>query len=283
MSTAEIARLAYEMTGGWMIEARTIDTIEKLIAGPDAVRELRARGTLAGAGVLVDNCATADDAAELFAFARSFEDLAALVDWAEHRLAGVTPPRAVLDVSVWPGLEALVPWLAALGFHAAYDNFDMRREGGPTEEPALPAGMRWAPYEDRWLDGYHAAASLAFREIPGSFILPKDRLAARSRALAIPPDLLLDGDTVAGFVRVVAHAGGTGEIGILARHPAYRRRALGPVLLRHGLALLAARGITRVDLDVATANHDALTLYEQHGFRRLTRRPTWRKPLKAWR
>jgi ribosomal protein S18 acetylase RimI-like enzyme len=97
--------------------------------------------------------------------------------------------------------------------------------------------------------------------------------AARWRAL-------LDGERIAGLVRVVPH-GAEGEVRILGRVPAYRGQGLGPRLLSEGLRLLRAAAAGDVMLHVEAANDRALDLYRRFGFEVVTRTPVFARPLRG--
>jgi ribosomal-protein-alanine N-acetyltransferase len=63
------------------------------------------------------------------------------------------------------------------------------------------------------------------------------------------------------------------EILTLAVHPKARRRGLGARLVREGVADAAARGASRLFLEVADDNAAALALYARAGFSEAGRRP----------
>ena len=63
------------------------------------------------------------------------------------------------------------------------------------------------------------------------------------------------------------------EILTLAVHPKARRRGLGARLVHDGVASAAARGATRLFLEVADDNAAALALYARAGFSEAGRRP----------
>lgn len=63
------------------------------------------------------------------------------------------------------------------------------------------------------------------------------------------------------------------EILTLAVHPEARRRGLGARLVREGGTAAAARGATRLFLEVADDNTAALALYARAGFTEAGRRP----------
>lgn len=63
-----------------------------------------------------------------------------------------------------------------------------------------------------------------------------------------------------------------GELLTIGTDPAVRARGLGRILLRHGLAHLVARGVTRIFLEVAVTNTAASRLYASCGFANAGRR-----------
>jgi ribosomal-protein-alanine N-acetyltransferase len=79
-----------------------------------------------------------------------------------------------------------------------------------------------------------------------------------------------DDEAVLGFAlaRIVADEA---ELLLLAVKPACRRRGVGRILLEHFEDEAAARGATRLHLEVREGNH-ALRLYEQAGFGLVGRR-----------
>lgn len=90
--------------------------------------------------------------------------------------------------------------------------------------------------------------------------------------------VLLDQDGVfaledpGGFILLRAVAD-EAEILTLAVRPAARRRGLGARLVREGGTAAAARGATRLFLEVAEDNAAALALYTKAGFAEAGRRP----------
>lgn len=87
------------------------------------------------------------------------------------------------------------------------------------------------------------------------------------------------GEGVAGYV--VAHdAAGEGEILNLAVAPARHRRGVGRALVERVLAVLAARGVSEVFLEVRESNAAAQALYGALGFREVGRRARYyRQPV----
>jgi ribosomal protein S18 acetylase RimI-like enzyme len=166
--------------------------------------------------------------------------------------------------------------LARAGFALAYETCAMRRSHARLEapEPALSSGWCWTPLDDALVEAAHAALAEIFRGAPSLTLPPLD--AFRAGAFAATPgwQLLFDGEVLAGLVRLSA-AGGSGEVRVLGRSPAYRGRGLGRVLLDRGLRLLGAAGAGAVTLDVASTNERALDLYRAFDFEVVTRTPVY--------
>ena len=75
-----------------------------------------------------------------------------------------------------------------------------------------------------------------------------------------------------GFI-LIRSVADEAEILTLAVEPAARRRGVGARLVREGAAAAAARGATRLFLEVADDNPAALALYAGAGFAEAGRRP----------
>ena len=75
-----------------------------------------------------------------------------------------------------------------------------------------------------------------------------------------------------GFI-LIRSVADEAEILTLAVDPAARRRGVGARLVREGAAAAAARGATRLFLEVADDNPAALALYAGAGFTEAGRRP----------
>jgi mycothiol synthase len=183
-----------------------------------------------------------------------------------------------LHVSLYPWLvesEAAEPVLRGHGFLPVCQLLVMRRT---SEEvipplPALESGWRWTTLEDSRVEEAHGVIAAAFGEASSFSLSP---LADFRRTVAADPSLwqvLLDGERIAGLVRVVGLEPGAGRVGMVARHPAHRGRGLGPHLIARGLRVLAERSAREVTLDVEAANERALALYRSFGFQVVSRTP----------
>ncbi|HVR62923.1 MAG TPA: GNAT family N-acetyltransferase [Polyangia bacterium] len=165
--------------------------------------------------------------------------------------------------------------LARDGFTFAYEIVAMRRAHAALApaEPTLPSGWRWAALDDALVEPAHVALGEMFRGMPAMTLPPLP--AFRSGAFSPPPgyQLLMDGEAVAGLVRLSASGDG-GVVRVLGRVPAYRGRGLGRLLLDRGLRLLAAAGVRTVMLEVLAMNDRALALYRAFGFAVVEHTPT---------
>src|SRR4029079_11071506 len=116
--------------------------------------------------------------------------------------------------------------LRAAGFTHVYDTFEMRRPASAPPPPSphpLPPGWSWAVVDAARVDAAHAALGEMFRDAPSTNSRPLEEFRQVIVSGAAIWHALLDGDRIAGLVRVVPH-GGRGEVRILGRVPAYRGR-----------------------------------------------------------
>jgi [ribosomal protein S18]-alanine N-acetyltransferase len=85
--------------------------------------------------------------------------------------------------------------------------------------------------------------------------------------------------TIAGYV-VALDAADEGEILNLAVAPTARRHGLGRALVQQTVAVLSARGVEEVYLEVRESNGPARALYAAHGFKEVgRRRQYYRRPV----
>ena len=173
------------------------------------------------------------------------------------------------------------PALAQAGFELVYSLFEMcRPHDAPAPPPveALPAGWSWAVVDGARADDAHAALGDMFRDALATQIVP---LSAFRRAVLSGDTVwhaLLDGDRIAGMLRVGAH-GARAQLQIVGRVPAYRGQGLGPRLVAEGLRLLSKDGARDVELSVEAQNESALALYRRFGFGIVTRTPIFGRAL----
>jgi ribosomal protein S18 acetylase RimI-like enzyme len=177
-----------------------------------------------------------------------------------------------------PAIDAL---LARSGFVFAYESCRMRRGRGARMGAAaipLPDGWRFATMDDALVPPSHVALIEMFRGVESATLAPLE--AFRRGALGGIPGwrVLLDGDNVAGLVRMSVE-GGQGEVRILGRHPSYRGRGLGRLLLDHALRVLASFDVEAVHLEVEARNDRALDLYRGFDFEIAERTPCFRRSI----
>jgi ribosomal protein S18 acetylase RimI-like enzyme len=194
--------------------------------------------------------------------------------------------RRALHVPLPPELahvDGIADALRGAGFAAAYDTFQMRR---PASAPALaraaplPAGWSWTALDGARADEAHAALAEMFRDAPSSHLPPLADFRHAVESGAAIWRALLDGDRIAGLVRIAAD-GARGELRIVGRMPVYRGQGVGPRLVGEGLRLLQARGAGEVELSVEADNDRALELYRRFGFETVTRTPVFACSLRA--
>jgi ribosomal protein S18 acetylase RimI-like enzyme len=233
---------------------RFVATVVDVIADQAAAAELVVLGAAPGLPGAVF-------AGEALAPARAFARAVG------RRKLHVALPRFVDDVD---------EVLARAGFGLDHEVCAMRRPraGVDALEPDLPHGWRWAPLDDALVAPAHAVLAEMFRGAPSATLPPLE--AFRRGAFASAPgwQVLLDGETVAGLVRLSV-SGASGEIRILGRRPSDRGRGLGRLLLDHGLRLLASAGAGAVSLEVAATNERALDLYRAFDFEVVDRTPVF--------
>jgi len=235
------------------------------------------RGELALVATVVDVIAESHAPAELVILgARRVEsNVFAHEVLAPAKLFARSAGRRALHLSRPSCVEDLDEVLEGAGYVFAYEVILMRRLGTADAcEPLLPPGWRWAPLDDALVPQVHTALLEMFRGSPSTTLPPLAEF--RRGAFLSPPGwhVLLDGDVVAGLVRLSAQ-GTQGEVRVLGRRPAYRGRGLGELLLARALRLLADLEAGAVTLEVAATNEGALALYRGFGFEVVTQKPVY--------
>ena len=254
--------------------------LTSLTRGPEGVVVLEHAGEVALVGGLVDTVQSSFDCgvAEILGWRRAVR----LEPLAERLFADVetwarSGPRVGIETPLGEPLRALVPMLERRGYAHAFDMYVMETPAQPPP-PSLPlpgAGWRW---EDATLEraaDHHAAVEAAFVGTPGSYTVDFEEFCANVAKQSPPTRLLLCGDRVAGFARVVM-IGSVGCVGLVGRHPDFRGRGLGPLLLTEAMQTLGRLGAERFLLDVSAANSGALDLYLRFGFEVVERQPFYR-------
>jgi ribosomal protein S18 acetylase RimI-like enzyme len=234
--------------------------------------------------------ATVVDGAENGAGAAVLEVLAARGDVPPEAFAEVVVapavafarggPRRTLHVAIPAGMAHVTDVQGVLrraGFALAYESFTMVRRADvdpPAGEAPLPAGWRWAALDDGRVEAAHALLTEAFRGAPSFSLSPLPVFRRNVAAGGMTCRLLLDSETIVGFVNVVTHEE-RGELRTVARAPAYRGRGVGDRLVGEGLRLLLVGGARDVELNVEAHNERALDLYRRSGFEVASRAPVF--------
>ncbi|MCA9563404.1 MAG: GNAT family N-acetyltransferase [Myxococcales bacterium] len=190
-----------------------------------------------------------------------------------------------------PGLEAPIRQplaecsdvLAQQGFSFAFSNYEMETTPHAPLPEVVPAprGFTWEVANEQHARSYYEAVSAAMLPVPGgtvgSFEEIRGVLGTDSNRY-----VLMDQGTVAGFLTLrVEPERRFGYVQLLGRHPSYRGRGLGPVLLTEGMAKLRAQGADYFALDVTATNESALSLYKRFGFEVVAESPTYAKRFEA--
>lgn len=147
---------------------------------------------------------------------------------------------------------------------------------GDQIDPALPDGVTHRTFEPgRDEEALLAVNAAAFVDHPEQGALDRAGLQERMEQPwfeAAGLILLEDGhpDRLAGFhwTKVDPPQGDVGEVYVVGVHPDLHGRGLGGPLTRLGLAHLARRGVSEVELYVEGDNHPALATYARAGFTR---------------
>jgi ribosomal protein S18 acetylase RimI-like enzyme len=110
------------------------------------------------------------------------------------------------------------------------------------------------------LSCYQPGISYSRRTLKWFLALP------RAECLVAKPDK--NPPAILGFI-IVEHEGVQGHIITLDVAQASRRTGVGTALLRASERRMAARGVTRVELETATTNEAGVAFWQRHGYRSL--------------
>lgn len=254
--------------------------LTRLVSGPDGVIELVDGAETVALAVAVDAVDSVADCAVLDMLAGR-ADAALILDAAEPFVA--RGARRGLEVPLTAHIAHWRTTLEARGYRIAYTSYEMETAAiPPPRMPPLPGPeWRWVTAAAHHAEAYHRVVARAMGPVPGSFRASLDDFRRRL-AEGTPEDLLLCGDTIAGFATVGAPlpaAPDMGHVHQIGRDPDFRRHGLGPILLARALHRLAALGARRFALDVTASNTAALDLYLRHGFAVVEKVPVYRKRL----
>lgn len=258
--------------------------LTELTRGPEGVLDLRL-GQDRLLAALIERVETSTGAAilelmGLDATSHASELLDRALTWAEGLL--VDGPARAIEVPLPVSVAHLAPVLRARGYALDHTGCEMATPDGyrPPPRAPLPFELRWEDVAEARITALHAVSRAAFAGQPGVALTDLETFRAMTREAAIPARLLLAGERVVGFASLVLHDG-AGLVRSIGRDPSWRGRGLGPLLMDEALAVLAARGATRMTLSVLATNDAALSLYRRFGFQVVSEEPVYLKALGA--
>lgn len=193
----------------------------------------------------------------------------ALLEWAEQRARERGEAR--LRQGIGSRATSARELLQAHGFAVVRSYYRLERDLGDEGEPGFraldPADALFAVYD------------AAFSRIPDYVHRPEDAWTARHlRAHNLDPATSRV-EPGKGFTLVRRWDDGVAYVELLAVHPDHAGHGLGGALLRATFAAAAANGYTRVTLNVASDNPNALRLYERVGMTQRWRIDDYHKAL----
>jgi ribosomal protein S18 acetylase RimI-like enzyme len=246
------------------------NSITRLASGPGAVVDLFSGDRRVAVAVVLDRLGQpAHSVLATLIAAHQVPDWGATVDIvldAAHVLAAAANRRTVTVHWVEPLPTAVAEAFAARDQQLLLREYRMERPSAAPPTLPLPAGWRWEEVDE---PRRAPAIALVREAFSGAiiFVPPEDEMRQAMFGGPHQARLLLEGDHPAGFLRVLHDpAQRLGYVGPIARHPHYRGRGLGDLLVAHSLQLLEQTGCGRICLDVTASNARALELYQRHGF-----------------
>lgn len=168
--------------------------------------------------------------------------------------------------------EALV---TAEGFEPYYEMHEM--EIGDLMPRQDPIGELKIAGEDRNREVYEVLVRSFAENVDASIPEYEDWAGSRNRS-SESRTFIAEGDSsaITGFVHLLKHPDGKGEIRTVGVLPEWRGKGLGRKMIQHALHVLASEGIKVCRLTVAVQNQNALRLYRDIGFRELERFKVYR-------
>lgn len=267
-SLEEICSFNASVTNNTLDKNRQRDVLTKIVTGPDKVCDLTSNGKRIGVGVLIDGCENSSNSAELSILVpgSNVSAMDAVLNWAAPVIQ--KSERTTIDLPEWNGLKFPSDWILRNGFKVGYYMCEMEYDP-KVEQPSpipTPSKWKWDTHNEKYFKSYYEVLRESFKEIPGCFIPEESVSRERSETQSPKVELLLQGDAVVGFVRVQMKSTDEGELAILGRHPKFRGHGVGSHLVNRGLDTLKKLGATKILLEVAATNNQALSLYEKSGF-----------------
>jgi ribosomal protein S18 acetylase RimI-like enzyme len=241
-----------------------------LASSPARVIDLWQDGERALAGVVIDTCENATNAAEFVALASARRDipedlLSAALAAAEAEAAQTTYDS--MEIGIEGALRPWEPFLQARGYGQSYVMTRMKRHDASNAAIPLAAGWRWIDLASETVLPARRMLMQAFAGIPGMNFRQENNIEDDRDWKTTPPVRLLFADEeLAGYVSVLLEPDGSGLVNAIARHPRCRGQGIGAVLLDEALRILAEHDRRPIRLNVAAKNGQALELYQRYGF-----------------
>lgn len=180
----------------------------------------------------------------------------------------------VLLFGIGANRQYLLPALEEAGYEAMIRQYVMHIAlDKPLEKLMFPSEFAFRPF-DVARDGraVHAVFQECFADHAGDVAkIPYEQWSHQFSAPDFDPtlyDVLVQGDEIAAIClcEIKDQEAGKGLLEVLGVRPAYRKRGLGGLLLRHAFYQFQQRGFKDVVLDVDTGNStNAVALYENAG------------------
>lgn len=175
-----------------------------------------------------------------------------------------------LRVSLLPGEIPKGEALRCAGFRALLDMIDVERSSRDLPAAALPAGLRPVPRERVDWDRFAAVYNRVFAEVPNA--PPLEAEDKRDEWEDLDPDASGIWEDGAGcYVAWIAvhRDGHVDEVGV---EESLRGQGVAPALYHSAGAIMAAKGVPRLQAMLASTNTATLRLHEKLGFRETARR-----------
>ncbi|MBC7543913.1 MAG: GNAT family N-acetyltransferase [Candidatus Sericytochromatia bacterium] len=247
--------------------------IGSLASGPDAIIDLWEGDRQVLVAVVLDQLQNTDDAAECallgYRPAMAPQSLWPVLCTLAEQIVAAGPRRSI-GIGLGEGTAAMAPFLLARGYRQNFTCYGMTTAKNPRlpGRIALEAPWQWRPLDEPRVRAYYEAVRATLGTVPGTQTPAYADFAALALAARIPPQLLYQGDRLAGFFKVVLKGpdGTVGYINSLGRMPEFHGQGMGVRLLAEAMHQLAALGARSFALEVVATNDAALSLYAWHGF-----------------
>jgi ribosomal protein S18 acetylase RimI-like enzyme len=242
----------------------------------EAILDVEEGGERVAVAVLLDGLTNIDDVAMLELLGRRAElPMERLIDFLKPMALEAATQAGKTGVDLYLNDQGgAVP----AGATAVRGALVMRRPDAELPVLRAPRGLRWKSLEESDLLAYHRLVLAAFADDPGMQVSPFDEFAQAVMKMPVRARLLCNLKGPVALARVSVN-GEEGFIDSLGRHPDWRGRGLGPVVLGEAARLLRSLGAQHLKLGVTSSNRTARRLYEQYGFSTTESWTVWRWPI----